>query len=254
MAELDDQTCLAVTCHDPSGRFATGVEEAGGVLADVFGSLAVNVTSETHPATVAALRALSLPTFFGEHGAGSVGIGTARRDALALGLRSRDGRLFYSDLDHILRWLGSSRDEVETCLAQPHHDFLVVGRSPAAMAAGPERLRRTEELVNHVYGLANGLSTRWDLMIAMRLMTRDTAQTILTHSQETSITSDVTWPMLVQARGGSVGYFDADGIRFLARDDFGADVDRRDDDAAEWHSRMITATAHVRAIVEFDRV
>lgn len=244
---------LAVTCHDPLGRFAPGIEHAGRSLSEVFGALAVNATTETHPATIDALRALDLPTTFVEHGAGTVGIGTARQDALALGVRSGLARVFYSDLDHVLRWLSTARDEVERCLAERDQDLLVVGRSPAAMADAPERLRRTEELVNHVYGLANGLDERSDLMIAMRLMTRATAQTIVTHSRETSIASDVTWPMLVAARGGSVGAFHGDGIRFRARDDFGQDVDRRDGDPREWHQRMVTATAHVTAIVEFDR-
>ncbi|WP_420365850.1 hypothetical protein AAEP80_02630 [Curtobacterium sp. L3-7] len=239
---------LAVTCHDPLGRFAPGIEDAGRSLSEVFGALAVNATAETHPATIDALRALDLPTSFGEHGAG-----TARQDALALGVGSGLARVFYSDLDHVLRWLSTARDEVERCLAERDQDLLVVGRSAAAMAEAPERLRRTEELVNHVYGLANGLEGRWDLMIAMRLMNRATAQTIVTHSRETSIASDVTWPMLVAARGGTVGAFHGDAIRFRARDDFGQDVDRRDGDPREWHQRMVTATAHVTAIVEFDR-
>ncbi len=211
----------------------------------------MNVTSETHPTTLQALRALGMRTFIGAHRAGSVGIGTARRDALVLGMGSDCARLFYSDLDHVLRWLTSTPDEVERCLGLRGHDLLVVGRSPAAMAAAPERLRRTEEVVNTVYGLANGLDLRWDLMIAMRVMTRDTAQMIIDHSADTQITSDVTWPMLVRARGGSVGSFDGDGIRFLARDDFGADIDHRDDDPEEWRQRLLTATAHVTAIVDF---
>lgn len=242
---------LAVTCHDPRGRYAPGIENAGHTMAEVFGSLAVNATSETHPATMEALRSLQLPSLIREHGAGTVGIGTARRDSLTLGLESRSDWLFYSDLDHILRWLITSRDEVEACLARREQDLVVVGRSLAAMSHAPDRLRRTEELVNHVFGLANGLGSRWDLMIAMRLMTRETAETIVAHSNETSIANDVTWPMLARAHGRSVGYFDADGIRFLARDDFGQDADRRDQDPQEWHTRMVTATAHVRAIVEF---
>lgn len=247
-----NRVCLAATCHDPQGRYVPGIKDAGDLVTDVFEALAVNVTSETHPATVEALRALDLLMFFGVHGAGTVGIGTARKDALALGLQSSSSRLLYSDLDHILRWLKTSRGEVEACLSKRDDDLLVVGRSLVAMAEAPERLRLTEELVNRVYGLANGLDNRWDLMIAMRIMTRDTADTIVAHSREASIASDVSWPMLVTARGGTVGYFEGDGIRFLMGDDFGKERDRRDYDLHEWQKRMITATAHVTAIVEFD--
>ncbi len=64
-----------VTCHESLGRYAPGIENAGPTVAQVFGSLAVNATSETHPATMEALRSLPLPVFVGEHGAGTVGIG-----------------------------------------------------------------------------------------------------------------------------------------------------------------------------------
>lgn len=91
-----------------------------------------------------------------------------------------------------------------------------------------------------------------DLMIAMRLVTRNTARTIVAPSRETSIANDVTWPMLVGARAGTVGYSEGDGIRFLDRDGFGQDGDHCDHDPHEWHQRTITATAHVTANVEFD--
>ncbi|RPE83355.1 hypothetical protein EDF28_1897 [Curtobacterium sp. PhB137] len=246
-----ESVCLVATCHDPLGEFAAGVGAAGPALAEVFGAVAVNATAETHPATIAALRALAVPLLRDEHAAGTIGIGTARKNALDLGLQSDCGWLFHSDLDHILRWVSGARGEAERTLARRDVDFLVVGRSAVAMEAASDRLRRTEEIVNHVYGLANGLANRWDLMIAMRLMTRDTAQLIVDQSRDTSITNDVTWPMLVRARGASVGYVEGDGIRFLARDDFGA-IDRRDEDPREWRARMVTATAHVAAIVDFD--
>jgi hypothetical protein len=244
-----ESVCLVATCHDPLGRFAPGIENAAATLADLFGAVAVNATAETHPATLAAVRSLAAPSILDVHSAGTMGIGTARKDALALGLQSRCGWLFHSDLDHILRWLSSAEEEVERVLAERDFEFLVVGRSTVAMGAAPERLRRTEEIVNHVYGLANGIADRWDLMIAMRLMTRDTAQLIVNESRDASITNDVTWPMLARAHGRSVGYAEGDGIRFLARDDFGG-VDRRDHDPREWQARMATATAHVAAIVE----
>lgn len=248
---VSNGVCLAVTCHDPLGRFAPGVAAVASVLPRVFDALAVAVTSETHPATLAALEALPVPTLFAEHGAGTIGIGTARRDALALALRSSRDRIFYSDLDHVLRWLATSPGEVEACLSERGHDLVVVGRSPAAMAAAPERLRATEELVNRVFALAIGLEARWDLMIAMRLLTRQTARLIVAETRETSIANDVAWPLLVRARGGTLGYAEADGIRFLARDDFGQDADRRDHDPREWHQRLVTAATHVAAIAEY---
>lgn len=80
--------CLAVICHDPSGSFAKGVGDSGATLAKVFGSIAVNATAETAHSTMSALQATSPTLTRRTHGAGTVGIGTARRDALALALET----------------------------------------------------------------------------------------------------------------------------------------------------------------------
>ena len=37
--------CLAVTCHDPSGRFEPGVRAAGKTLSTAFAAVAMNTTA-----------------------------------------------------------------------------------------------------------------------------------------------------------------------------------------------------------------
>ncbi len=96
--------CLAVTCHDPAGSFVSGIEQSGTKVAEVFDSIAVNATAETSATTLSALRALSPELLEKTHGAGTVGIGVARRDALALALETEAAHIAYSDVDHVLRW------------------------------------------------------------------------------------------------------------------------------------------------------
>jgi hypothetical protein len=71
-----------------------------------------------------------------------------------------------SDVDHVLRWVEARPDEVDAALAAAATtDMLVIGRTDAAMARSPRRLRETEKVVNHVYELMTG--RRWDLTFAV---------------------------------------------------------------------------------------
>ncbi len=78
--------CLAVTCHDAAGVFATGVADAAKQLGRAFGAIAVNATDETAQTTIEALESQVPVLRYTSHQAGTIGIGTARRDALALAL------------------------------------------------------------------------------------------------------------------------------------------------------------------------
>lgn len=243
--------CLAVTCHDPVGAFARGIQSSGPAIAAVFDSLAVNATTETAPATIEAL-ASAIPNMKQRvHGAGTLGIGAARRDALSLALENDTTHIAYSDLDHVLRW--ASRDERELAAAmKPKQgvELIVIGRSPAAFAREPRRLQATEAVVNHVAAMILALDpeSSWDFMIATRLMTREVAQLIVDDCDEDSIANDVAWPLLSDRRGRVVAYLGVDGMTYKFRDDFEADLDTRDDDPVEWIRRLEIAASHATAM------
>ena len=248
--------CLAVTCHDPAGSFVSGVAEGGATVAKVFDSMALNATAETAQATVTALRSMCRDHRRMAHGAGTVGIGTARRDALALALRTGATHIAYSDVDHVLRWAGSDPDELARVMTPTTGaDLTVIGRSDAAFAREPQRLRATEGAVNHTAGLllraAVTAGETWDFMIAVRLMTRDCARLIVEESTEESIASDVAWPLLAEQHGMELTYIGVDGLAYRSRDDFGAPTDNRDGDPAEWIRRLEIAAQHASSMRPF---
>jgi hypothetical protein len=115
-------------------------------------------------------------------------------------------------------------------------DVLVIDRSPRAFAAGPERLRATESVVNRIYEIATG--RRWDLMFAVRRLSRRAAEIIVQSSRVDTIANDVEWPMLAEARGLSLGYAQADGLFYRTIEDFGSAADARDGGAMEWVRRL----------------
>lgn len=242
--------CLAVTCHDPSGAFEPGVHAAGEALRPIFAAVVVNATSETSPATIAALRDAVEPLALRRHRAGSVGIGTARRDALALALETDCHYIAYSDVDHILRWATSDATELELAMTPPSGvDLVIIGRAPGAFASEPERLRVTEGAVNQTASLALGLRDEvWDFMIAVRLMTRETARLLVEQCGEESIANDVAWPLHAQREGKSLAHVAVNGLAYRHRDDYGAAADNRDGDPLEWVRRLEIASHHAAAM------
>ncbi len=248
--------CLAVTCHDPAGSFARGVEASRDTVARIFDAIAVNATRESAPSTISALQATGTPTRQRSHGAGTVGIGTARRDAVALALETNAAHIVYSDLDHVLRWASADPDELARSMTpKDDTDLTVIGRSRKAFGREPQRLQRTEGVVNHVASMLLGTRVTggetWDFMIAVRLMTRECAQLLVDGSTEDSIANDVSWPLSAHKGGLRVAYLAVDGLAYRFRDDFAATADTRDDDPAEWIKRLEIAAQHAVAMRSF---
>lgn len=243
--------CLAVTCHDPAGAFVRGVESAGSTVAALFDSVVVNATAETAASTVQALVAAFPDLRRRTHGAGTIGIGDARRDALGLALESGTSHIAYSDLDHLLRWATDApRELAETMGGLAVADLTVIGRSRTAMRREPRRLQATESVVNHAATLVLGLdpSEPWDFMIATRLMSREAARLIVDRCTESSIANDVVWPLLARRHGLRLSYVAVDGMAYRYRDDYELGADSRDADPTEWIRRLEIAATHATAM------
>lgn len=248
--------CLAVTCHDPAGSFVPGIEESGPAVAKVFDSVAVNATEETSDSTLSALRTAYPSLLEQTHGAGTIGIGVARKDALALALETDATHIAYSDVDHVLRWASSAADElIEAMTPKADVDLTIIGRSQKVFAREPERLKATEGVVNHTVSLLLGrdvvASDPWDFMIAMRLMTRSCAELIVQQSTEESIANDVAWPLLAHQHGMRLGYVAVNGLAYRFRDDYDATRDARDNEPSEWIRRLEIAGQHASAMRPF---
>ena len=197
-----------------------------------------------------ALEAEIEPLTVRRHPAGSVGIGAARRDALALALESDCSHIAYSDLDHVLRWATLNAPELALAMTHPSDaDLVVIGRSARAFASEPARLRATEGAVNQAASLALGLRHEvWDFMIAFRLMTRATASLLVEQCGEESIGNDVAWPLHAHREGRTLAHLAVDGLAYRFREDYGASADDRDNDPTEWVRRIEIASRHATAM------
>jgi len=195
-------TALALAHHDPDGRTVRAVRRLGGALLQHFPFVAINATTDTHQSVLDAF-ASELGASVVTHPPDEEHIGTARRDVVELAIELGGEQVLYSDADHILRWIAARPDEVESALSGPVADLLVVGRSPEALDASPQRLRETERVVNHIYSLMRP-GRAWDLMFAVRRLSPAAVKVIVDLDKEPTVANDVTWPLLVEDRGLSV--------------------------------------------------
>lgn len=242
-------TALAATIHDPDAKLLAAIAKDAAALKSVFDIFAINVTVATDPRVIEAVdRELGAHVI--THKTGECPIAEARRDAVHLALKHGGETILHSDFDHMLRWIEDKPAELRAILAgQPDIDFLVVGRSPAAFAASPERLQQTEKLVNHVFALMTG--HEWDLMFAVRRLSRRAAEAIVSHAHAHDLANDVEWPLLALRLGLTTGYAAADGLIYRTMEDFGAHADTHDTDPAEWIKRIRIADEHARTMAHF---
>jgi len=242
--------CLVTALCDPPGELLDKAERLWPALAERFEQIAMNVTTDTHPAWRAFLREKCVPST--ESPPAWDHIGLHRRRSLAAGLAHGNlDRLLYADPDHILRWVERMPEELDRVLALVGcWDCLVIGRSPAAFCAAPERLRATEVVVNRIYALMTGHS--WDLMMAARGFSRRAAEHVVRASREDTIGNDVAWPLELEHVGMSLGYTEAEGLTYETNTVYARQaIDSEDADPPAWMLRVYAAYQQVEAMRPF---
>lgn len=238
---------LATAIHDPEGHLLSPIERHVEALRRLFPRIAVNISQATSPALVDAVQThLDAKVIF--HQPDETGIGRFRRDAVRLGLPS--DIVVYSDIDHILRWIEFDAENLAAVLnSRSDADMLVIGRSPSAFAGEPRRLQETERLVNHIYALMTG--ENWDLLAAVRRMSRQAAEVIVSQSRVDTLANDVEWPLLARDAGLTVGYAESNALFYRTTEEFGASTDTGDNDALQWIRRIEFAALQASAMRTF---
>lgn len=196
---------LATVAHDPKNVLVRKLRDNLPRLREVFDAVGVMASASATEETISVLR---------DHGAlvereslpdGTDTIGRRRRGCLAVALRAGTDHVVYADMDHAMRWLEPEPDDlVATLGALGDADFTIVGRPPEVFAAAPAPLRETEGLCNQFYERLTGRP--WELFIAVRGMSRATAQRIVDGCDEDTIATDVAWPLFVESIGCTLAY------------------------------------------------
>ena len=237
-------TALAATIHDPTGRLIDAIPALAARFRETFAGIACNISEQTHPEIVRLAGELGAVML---HPTGLATVGRARRNSVGLALEHAQPQVIYSDFDHMCRWLERDPAELVDLLdTQPEADVLVIGRSEAAFAAEPARLRETEVLVNRVYAMLTGRTA--DLMFAVRRLSRPAAEAIVAQSRVDTLATDADWPLLAERLGFVVGTATSDALYYRTMDEYGAPADTGDADPANWIARLEFAALHATAM------
>lgn len=251
---------LTVLYYDPEGHLYQPLVRALPVLTAVFEQICLNASQ------ISSQKTLDL---FIEAGAsvarrpekphhGMAPIGFYRRSALSHALDQNAGRIVYCDSDRAAYWANNHPNElIHTVRTLADHDFVVIGRTPAAFQSHPEAMIRTEAIVNHLFAQVSG--NKWDVLAAARGMSAAAAQYIIDHSKDDTFGVDPSWPLLIQQHGGfSMGYIEVDGMAFETADSYPAEVAaagsleawkaQRDLDLDRWLFRLEAAKVEIEAI------
>lgn len=248
---MSKTTAFATIIHDTEGKLVEPIRAAAPALRQMFSDFAASLTEATDLG-VATVLTEALGARVATHPTGEAIIGLARRGAVALALEGDAERVLYSDMDHVLRWIDADPVEMHQVLTnQPEAQLLIIGRTPEAMAAVPQRLRDTETPVNRAYELLTG--RRADLLFAVRRMDRAAASAIVAHSRIDSIANDVDWPLLAEQLGHRVGHAAAHGLMYRTIDEYGAAADSYDHDPLQWIRRIEMAGDMARAMRPYVR-
>ncbi len=240
----------ATIAHDPRGLLADPLDRALSVVRPLFDDIYVEATTETAPAVLGVLE---------EHTAEYVqsppdgsAIGLHRRAAVAAAVQGGADHILYSDPDHLIIWASSDENELVRILERSAEaDCTVVGKSPEALAVVPPHLRDTEAIVNHVFELVTG--HKWELMSAVRGLSRRAAELIVRESTVGSIGNDVEWPLLCLRARLDVRYFESTALRYETLEglsDPGHGLARAMDPRA-WMNRMRIAMDQLDALARF---
>lgn len=255
---------LASTHHDPDGRMLAQTQRVLPVLAELFVGIEVFMTAQTAPETEGVLARAGARGQRGDPAlpVGHDHLGLWRRKALGAALAgSPAGELYlFCDLDRVLHWAERYPDELGAALAYAEaYDCTVFGRTARAFASHPRAQRDTEALANHTFGLVSGLP--WDMMSACRGLSRRAAELIVSTSDDDSVGSDCSWPLLCRQAGLSLGYLETEGMEFETLDRYedelaalgGAQawLDRFDADPRQWLQRLALAQAEAASALRY---
>jgi len=242
--------CLATALCDPEAELLPKARNLWPALQTAFANQAIHATSDTHPDWFEFLAAKAVPVR--QSAPAWDHIGLHRRRSLEIALKHFDSeRFLYIDPDHMLRWLERNPEELQQLLILVGAwDCLVIGRSPDAFSAAPQRLRETEAVVNRIYALMTGRN--WDLMMAARGFSRSGAELITRTCKEDTIGNDMAWPMLIEQADMTLGYLEADGLTYETNTVYANDQeDAEDADPEAWMLRVYAANQQIDAMRPF---
>ena len=190
-------------------------------------------------------------------------ITNSRRRVLRSAITGGADHTHLVDMDRVLHWTMTYPEELERVAAEiPSHGFLIIGRTPRALATHPRNQSETETLANRVASLVLGREV--DITAASRGIGREAAEVILQYSRGRFFDSDSEWPTILLCRSKiSIDYLPVEGLEwetYLKRQTMALPDGRRVDlreyyesNPESWTYRLMLAHRIARAALQTRR-
>jgi hypothetical protein len=254
---------LATTYHDGNDRMFDQIARVLPSLTTLFHGIAIQASSRApeRSLTLLATAGAAIQRDDPNHPAGATRLGNARRRALALALHQDAPVILFFDFDSLLHWTEHYRDELAAVLPHLiHYDMTIIGRTPRALDSHPQSQRATEVLVKQLFAHLTG--SAWDVMRSGRGLSRRAAETIVRESHDDSISTDVSWPLLLLHHGDfTLTSIAVEGTEFETQDRYQPEVttaggqrqwlEHIDRDPRRWADRFNLARMHAEAMIPF---
>lgn len=182
---------------------------------------------------------------------------SGRVTALELALQTGADYVHYVDGDRLIRWCELYPDELQATIDLVRKvDYLVIGRTAAAMATHPQCLHQTESVTNAVFSHLVGQSL--DLCAGSKGLSRAAVEFLLTNADPAqALGTDAEWVVLLHRAGFSIRGVLVGGLDWETADRYlpraaDAETQRRaadayDADARHWSFRVRVQQETVQA-------
>lgn len=238
---------FATSIADSQGDITDKLRNLLPQLLDRFQGISALVTTDTDSRI---LKILQDANAFLDQAESSIdAIGLHRRRSIELVLEnSKNGHIFRSDLDHLLRWIEENPRELDLTLEKiEESDFTVIGRSSNSFDALPQRLKETEKVINHIFFLIT--RQNWDVLMGTSGLSRTAAELITKKGITNTAGNDVEWPLLCKKHGLLLNYVEAEGLTYKTEFDYANNLNDSLDQMPEaWAFRVKLAYQQVVAM------
>ncbi len=203
--------CLALTWH-PHGE-TERLRRLYPIFSHWYSAMVVSLPPAAEPEALDLLR--SLPGVRIEL---RDGWESGRLTALELALQTGAEFVHYVDGDRLIRWCELQPDELRrTAAAVEMVDYLVIGRTPAALATHPQCLQQTEAITNDVFSYLVG--QQLDLCAGSKGLSRAAVEFLLANAdQGQGLGTDAEWVVLLHRGGFSIRGVLVDGLDWETAD------------------------------------
>ena len=214
---------LVSTLHDPEKMLSRMIAEYGSSLKQVFRSLVVTVSPNTHRHIVRLLEDTGIKILIC-----SENVVETYKTALRSGLDENAQHLMYCDFDRALHWVRTYPLELSRIAGiLTDYDFLMLGRTQRAFKTHPETQTKTESIANQLGSKILGFKQPRDIMSATWGLSDPVGEFLLKTPYRNKYGFYCEWPIVAWHSAKKHEYIEVEGLEWETPDRYKEAVKER---------------------------